>query len=194
MNKNECLLEKTTCVYRHRRLDKNEIFYVGIGNIKRPYNTHNRNNYWKNISNKTEYEIEIIAEDLDWDTACELEVLLISEYGRINLKTGTLCNLTDGGEGNKGWNPSKITRDKMRDNNLGKRMSEESKEKCKIAGKKGSLQWSKKVKCTVTNKEWNSITDCAKEININMKLLSAYLNNSRKNKTTIIYLKDYEQQ
>lgn len=31
-----------TIVYRHRRLDTNKIFYVGIGKDKRPYDINNR--------------------------------------------------------------------------------------------------------------------------------------------------------
>ena len=34
--------------------------------------------------------------------AFELEIKLIAKYGRRDLKTGTLCNLTDGGEGAAG--------------------------------------------------------------------------------------------
>ena len=75
----------------------------------------------------------------------------------------------------------------MRNNNLGKIMSKESREKCKIAGKKGSLNWSKSVMCTKTNKHWETITDCAIDLNIKMKTLSMYLTGKRKNKTTIIY-------
>ena len=50
-------------VYRHIRLDKNEVFYIGIGNdsnYKRSKIKANRSVYWKNIVNKTFYEIEIL--------------------------------------------------------------------------------------------------------------------------------------
>ena len=67
-----------TLVYRHRRLDTFEIFYIGIGSIKRAYLKHGRNKHWNNIVNKTNYQVEIIAENLDWETACELEILLIT--------------------------------------------------------------------------------------------------------------------
>lgn len=97
---------KDSCyVYRHRRLDTNEIFYIGIGstkNFKRAYSKDNRNVYWKRITSKYKYEVEILAYNLSWEDACELEVLLISEYGRKDLGTGTLVNMTDGGEGGLG--------------------------------------------------------------------------------------------
>ena len=67
-----------TTVYRHRRLDTNEIFYVGIGRERRPYSKKDRNEHWKNIVSKYGYTVEIIAEDLSKEDACELEVFLIS--------------------------------------------------------------------------------------------------------------------
>lgn len=66
---------QSALVYRHRRLDTNEIFYVGISVKKdRPYHKSGRNKFWKNIVNKTPYEVEIIATNLSWDDACELEI------------------------------------------------------------------------------------------------------------------------
>lgn len=49
-----------------------------------------------------EPEIRFIDTNLDEDTAFELEEFLISEIGRVDLGTGTLTNLTNGGEGCKG--------------------------------------------------------------------------------------------
>jgi len=88
-------------VYKHIRLDSNEIFYIGIGlDAKRAYSKQNRNNYWKNIVNKTDYIVEIIDNNLSWEDACKQEIKLIKYYGRIDLNEGTLVNMTDGGEGN----------------------------------------------------------------------------------------------
>ena len=90
-------------VYRHRRLDTFEVFYIGIGKTeKRAYSKKNRNKWWKNIILKTEYSVEIIIEDISWKEAQEVEVLLISEYGRRDLGLGNLVNLTNGGEGTQG--------------------------------------------------------------------------------------------
>jgi hypothetical protein len=89
-------------LYRHIRLDKNEPFYIGIGsdeNYERAYNNHNRSIFWKNIINKTPYEIEIILDDLTWEEAYQKEIEFIALYGRVNLNLGSLVNLTDGGEG-----------------------------------------------------------------------------------------------
>jgi hypothetical protein len=86
-------------VYRHIRLDKNEPFYIGIGNdAKRAYSKKNRNNHWHNIVNISDYKVEILLENLTREEACEKEVEFIKLYGRRDLNNGCLVNLTDGGE------------------------------------------------------------------------------------------------
>jgi hypothetical protein len=97
-------------IYRHIRLDKNEPFYIGIGNdnsYKRAYYKYDRNYIWKNITNKTKYKVEIILDDLSWEEACEKEKEFISLYGRKDLKKGPLANLTSGGDGTIGYKRSK---------------------------------------------------------------------------------------
>jgi|Wag4MinimDraft_6_1082665.scaffolds.fasta_scaffold49745_2 hypothetical protein len=86
-------------VYQHRRLDTGDIFYVGIGtDPRRPYQKKNRNSIWKNITNKTEYQVEILFEDVSWEEACNIEVELIKKYGRMYLNEGTLANMAEGGQ------------------------------------------------------------------------------------------------
>lgn len=129
-------------LYRHIRLDKNEVFYVGIGSdneyeYKRAYNRKDRNRYWKHIIKVTDYEVEIVIDDLTWEQACEKEKEFIKLYGRKDLKTGTLVNLTDGGDGM--FNPAEEIREKIREGNkknagknhpnYGKHRSEETKRK-----------------------------------------------------------------
>lgn len=111
-------------VYLHKRLDKNEVFYIGIGkNIERAYSKHNRNQYWKNIVSKTNYKVEIVASDLSWENACKMEIELISKYGRNDLKKGTLCNLTSGGDGVSGHSMESIN--KIRQAHIGRKQSQE---------------------------------------------------------------------
>lgn len=91
-------------LYRHIRLDNNTPFYIGIGvDEKRAYSRNNRNKYWKSIFNKSNIEIEILFKDLTWDEACIKEKEFITLYGRNDLGLGTLCNMTDGGEGTIGY-------------------------------------------------------------------------------------------
>lgn len=110
-------------LYRHIRIDKNEPFYIGIGSdetYKRAFGLSPRSKFWKSIVAKTEYVVEIMLDGISWDEACKKEQEFIKLYGRRNINSGTLVNLTDGGEGNIGMVVSDETRakksEKMRQN------------------------------------------------------------------------------
>jgi hypothetical protein len=99
-------------IYRHVRLDKNEPFYIGIGNdnkekYTRAYINYGRNNIWKNITSKTPYKVDILLDNLSWEEACDKEKEFIKLYGRIDSKTGILSNMTNGGEGTIGYKRNK---------------------------------------------------------------------------------------
>jgi hypothetical protein len=120
-------MKETTQLYQHIRLDTGEIFYIGIGNGRRPWIKHNRNAYWHNIVNKAGYRVEILEEGLSWYQACELEKMLIALHGRKDLGYGPLVNMTDGGDGNP--SPSAETRAKQSAGNKGKIITEAHREK-----------------------------------------------------------------
>ena len=180
-------------VYRHRRLDNNKIFYIGIGKNNRPYSKHGRNNYWNKIIKKTNFTVEILKKTLLWEEACELEILLISEYGRINNKTGILCNMTDGGEGTLNTVISEETRKKLKLNGL----KEENLIKLKknAENRKGK-KFPRKIK--INNKKYiinlndgvfyNTIREAAFYNNLNEATLYNWLHNRRKNKSTLIFI------
>jgi len=152
-------------VYRHRRLDTNEIFYIGIGhlpNYERAYQKKYRNDLWHNIVRKTPYSIEILKENLTWKEACELEILLIFEYGRRDLKTGTLVNMTVGGDGAVGRIRTKESIEKfIKSNsgknhwNYGKTLSKKWKENISKARLSKKIRHSEETrrKCLMTEKE-----------------------------------------
>lgn len=99
-------------VYRHRRLDTFEVFYVGIGKSKkRAYAKSGRSDWWTKVINKVNYSVEILKKGISLEEAQELEELLIKEYGRRDLGLGNLVNQTDGGEFN--LNISKEARRKI---------------------------------------------------------------------------------
>jgi len=103
-------------VYRHIRLDTNQVFYIGIGSspdYKRAKSKLDRNDFWKRIVNKTDYKVEILFDDLTKEDAIKKEIEFISLYGRSNLGKGTLCNLTNGGEGTSTLILSDASRAKM---------------------------------------------------------------------------------
>jgi hypothetical protein len=137
-------------LYRHIRLDKNEPFYIGIGSdekFKRANEKSRRNKIWNDIVSKTDYKIEILFDNLTWEQACEKEIELVSFYGRRDLKKGTLCNLTDGGDGTLGVIQSEESRRKKSESQKGKKASEEARKKMSQAqtGKKPSEETRKKM-------------------------------------------------
>lgn len=135
-------------VYRHIRLDTNKVFYIGIGNnTRRAYCKKNRNNYWHNVINMSDYKVDILFDDLSREEACEKEMEFIKLYGRKDLNNGTLVNLTDGGEDIKNLVYTQERRQKMSINSrgslnlfYGKKHSEETKKilSQKALGKKTS--------------------------------------------------------
>lgn len=137
-------------LYRHIRLDKNEPFYIGVArkrqnkNFKSLRYEHERafvksrpNNIWKSIARRSEYDVEIVYECDSESEILRKEIEFIKLYGRIDLNTGTLANLTDGGEGVN--NPSEETRRKISSGLTGikrsiqtrKKISENSKKQCR---------------------------------------------------------------
>ena len=177
-------------LYRHIRLDKNEPFYIGISNNSDNYyragHKSSRNKIWKGIVGKSEYRSEIILDNLSWEEACKKEVEFIVLYGRIIDNTGTLCNLTEGGEGNTGaipWNKgvkgivkaSQSTKDKMSLIHKGKVLSESHKQKIGNANKNISEETRKKLSdINIGNK--NFLGKSHKE---SSKLLQAYSKGAR---------------
>lgn len=126
-------------VYRHIRLDKNVPFYIGIGSdntYKRAFEKtkEKRSVFWNNIVNKTNYEVEILMDNLTWEQACEKEKEFISMYGRNDLGKGTLVNMTDGGDGV--INLNKDIRASISQHLKGKKQSEATKNKRKETLKK----------------------------------------------------------
>lgn len=95
-------------VYQHRRKDNNSIFYIGIGKSKnRAYSNKNRTKHWNSIVLKCGYEVDILIDGLDYESARKVEIGMIKSYGRKDLGLGELVNLTDGGQGSNGYKHTK---------------------------------------------------------------------------------------
>lgn len=112
IEKNFTVALKECYVYVHKRKTNGEIFYVGKG-VQERWRKLDRNYRWKNIANKYGVVCEIVANSLTNEEACILEKKLINFYGRLDCGTGTLANLTDGGEGVVGSRISDETRAKF---------------------------------------------------------------------------------
>lgn len=134
-------------IYRHIRLDTNEVFYIGIGKkSKRSKSKSGRNRYWLNVVKKTPYEVQVLKNNLSYSEACELEQILISYYGRKDLGLGKLVNLTDGGDTSIGYKCLEDTRIKIGSANRGNVYSSEVNSK---KGRTGSWRH------TLGQKVWN---------------------------------------
>lgn len=126
-------------VYIHRKATTGEIFYVGKGCENRAYE-FGRNFHWDNTAKKHGFSVEIVQSHLQEWYAFELEMNLISFYGRKDLGFGPLVNLTDGGEG--GSNPSQESRNLMslsrigNTNALGYKHTDETKIRLSLAVEK----------------------------------------------------------
>jgi len=180
-------------VYRHIRLDKNEPFYIGIGSditYKRANEKARRNNIWKKIVAKSDYEIEILFDDITYDEAKLKEIEFINLYGRLDLGNGTLANLTDGGDGT--INPSQETRDKISKVNKGRKNSEALMELLinrkgqnnpvfgiRGADNKNFKGFIQVFKNGVYLGRYEGIRDCAESLGVTATKVSAVLNGRR---------------
>jgi hypothetical protein len=145
-------------VYRHIRLDKNEPFYIGIGSSEyynRAYRHKQRSELWKRISSKGGYRVEILLDDLTWDEVREKEKEFIKLYGRIDLKTGCLANMTDGGDGAINAIISKEHREKVAEANRRRIFTEEDRKNISIrhTGRKKSDESKKKLSNSLKNSQ-----------------------------------------
>src|SRR6478736_5637994 len=97
----------TYFLYRHIRLDTNQVFYIGIGKMyndnksyewkyRRAFESskYKRNTIWRRIVAKTNYEVEILLESDSLSFIKQKEKEFIKLYGRADLGLGPLCNLT----------------------------------------------------------------------------------------------------
>lgn len=133
-------------------------FYIGQGKHQRSkyvrahaihWNANKRLAYCQNKANKlaklgTPHVVEILYDNLSIEEANRLEILLIKRLGRINIGTGILTNLSDGGEVNPMNCP--IVRQKQLDavNSPEHRANKSAKSKANSL-KPGWLEWNRNM-------------------------------------------------
>lgn len=108
--------EEIYYVYFHLKPDTQEIFYVGKGKGNRMH-SNQRSKFWKRVVLKYKgFDVKVIKENLLESEASLLEMFFIKFYGRRDIKTGILVNMTDGGEGSPGRKASLETKKRMSEN------------------------------------------------------------------------------
>lgn len=120
---------KEAYVYIHRKESTGEIFYVGKGRNYR-WKSVLRSSHWKNIARKHGVYCEIVGNSLTDHEALLLEAYLISQFGRFS-DGGTLVNLTQGGEGMRGYVHSDESKAKISAIHTGKSVSAATKQRIK---------------------------------------------------------------
>lgn len=104
-------------------------YYIGKGSDRRAFRDTTR----VFPKPKDRSYIVFLQEGLTEDEAFNLEKYCIAFYGRIDLGTGILRNLTDGGEGASGVNPSQETRARIGNASRGRKFTQEHKDKLALA-------------------------------------------------------------
>ena len=183
-------------LYRHIRLDKDQPFYIGIGHntenshgYNRAFSKKRRSNFWKQIVNKTDYEVEILMESENESFIFEKEIEFVKLYGRRDLNLGTLVNLTNGGRGTTKVILSEKNKYNNRTRNIGLVHSTESK-KLMSEGAKRSWSLNKKSRKPITtilqyDNRGNFVKECkikdiTRELNILESNISFACNSKRK--------------
>lgn len=116
-------------------------FYVGKGKgsrCLRHFNSNQKNKLKSNIIKKILANgdtpiIKKVAENLTESVSFEIEKFLIAFYGRRNLETGILSNLTDGGEGVSGLSHSRQTKEIISLRQIGRMVNEETRRKMSVS-------------------------------------------------------------
>lgn len=119
-------------VYEHVRPDTGATFYVGKGKGKRAWCSHGRNPHWHNVVAKTGYVVRFAASNLDEELAFLVEIERISQ---LKLAGHGVVNLTSGGEGVSGYEPTAEVRAHRSQLMTGRKHSDETKAKISARNK-----------------------------------------------------------
>lgn len=109
-------------VYQYLREDMTP-YYIGKGTNGRMYSKLH------NVNLPPKERIQVVNDQLTEEQALALEIELIAKYGRKDIGTGILRNLTDGGEGTSGYVLSEDTKQKIRDKRALQMTTEETRKK-----------------------------------------------------------------
>ena len=149
-----------------------------------------------------------ISENIFETDALTLEIKIIKSIGRRNINLGPLTNLTDGGEGISGLIRTTEHQEKLRQSQIGRKVSNETKHKIRLSllgkkgrntgnkhteetkkkisqTKKGTISWNatpiqQLSKDNIVISEWASAHNAAKTLNLSQGNIFMVLNGFRK--------------
>ncbi len=107
-------------------------YYIGKGRGCRAYSPHRKDG---RLRPPADNQRIIIQECLSEKDAFAAERFLIAYYGREDLRTGCLLNLTAGGEGTSGWIPTESFIEKIRAQMQGRVLTAAHKQRISLAHK-----------------------------------------------------------
>jgi hypothetical protein len=113
-------------VYQYLREDRTP-YYIGKGKNDRAWVSHKRKNGTDLLPDNLN-NIQILFDCLSEEEAIALEINLIKEHGRIDIGTGILRNMTDGGDGVSGYIPDSVIVARIAEKNRGKKRTTEFKQ------------------------------------------------------------------
>jgi len=146
-------LNHTYYVYAYLRKDTLTPYYIGKGHGKRAWDWH------RNIPvPKDKERITMLETNLTELGAFAIERRMIRWYGRKDLSTGILRNMSDGGEGVTGYTHTAETRAKLSKISKGKVNSAETRAKISAAQKGRVLSKETRAKISEANRT-RTVTD-----------------------------------
>ncbi len=176
---------KTFYVYQLRAENESLPFYIGKGTGKRKYlhctahrlkNQSYKNNKIKNCLLKgVKIKIETLYESECEQSCLEMEMFLIEMYGRKDIKTGILCNHTNGGEGVSGriFKHTQESKNKLSIAHTGLKLpprTEESKRKQSLAQTGIKFTEKRKLQMSLTQKNVIASYSYERKNEINKKI------------------------
>jgi len=123
-------------------------YYIGKGKCKTKRHLHP--GHHTPIPPKE--RILILKTNISEEESVKHEKYMIAVFGRKDLGTGILRNLTNGGDGKSGWKMNENTKEKIRRSNIGQKRTEETKRKLSEVNK-GNIPWIFGKKHTLETKE-----------------------------------------